>query len=851
MARINSPGGGLFITGFQCAIALLSFSRPCLASPMQQVDSSLSSVEHFSGASVLADGLRTAEITVTVSDTNGTPLPGAIVTITSDGDGNTIIQSALATDLNGVAIATIASTVPEVKTISATAGNAMGTVDVIDTAIVTFDPPPHPNLVIIMIDDLGIDVMRSYHSENPHMDSNGVLLQESVAESMDFYPQTPNIDALVSDGVTFRNVYGAPLCSPARAMMMTGELVHRNGMGTNPERDDIVGTLAELGVGPGNARMMLPEQIQLWNEPSVQDGYLVGHVGKHHLFIPGAIAALPGFNAGNGVGMGSDWDWIPNVGHWEWWRSTYHNLGNLVVPDYGGSYPDNTGYYYYRPLRYDLTTIEDNLLGGTYGPSFPIGYATTVQVEDALTFMGDADMQSRPFVLLLALNAPHKPFEFPPLGLQSNTYTAYPQDVWPNYCAMVEAVDSEIGRLRTEMASTYPGILEKTTFVLIGDNGIPGPVIGDLNSAGHPFPGADYVALTGPGEKRFKNSAYERGLRIPLIVSGGLGTQVAGSMRGSIVDPLVSIVDMYAFVADFIGVEIPMGTARDSVSFAPLLRGGQQSSPRQEMLSGIFSRQGVYPPIDTSDFHEEWGFTAFLSDSEVDPAGLDIAEAGRYKLVRNHSDPAQAVQGTLSVLGDELYLLDGTVPDPNELNPLDISGPHFDAYMVMTTRLDSILFGPPTNITNYCLCEANPNCTTPNPYPFGGCKNSTNVGAELVCRGGATSVAADDLLLTVIGAIPGESGLIYLGQSALLGQPSFGDGQRCVGAPNHRFSIRMADSAGEFTEGPGIVADTVMANDVPITAGSTYFFQGWYRDPQGDCGTSFNLTQGLAVTFGP
>ncbi len=34
-------------------------------------------------------------------------------------------------------------------------------------------------------------------------------------------------------------------------------------------------------------------------------------------------------------------------------------------------------------------------------------------------------------------------------------------------------------------------------------------------------------------------------------------------------------------------------------------------------------------------------------------------------------------------------------------------------------------------------------------------------------------------------------------------------------------------------------------------AGETWYFQGWYRDPMGPCGTAFNLSNGLAVTFAP
>ena len=84
----------------------------------------------------------------------------------------------------------------------------------------------------------------------------------------------------------------------------------------------------------------------------------------------------------------------------------------------------------------------------------------------------------------------------------------------------------------------------------------------------------------------------------------------------------------------------------------------------------------------------------------------------------------------------------------------------------------------------------------------------------------------------------------------------FGDGLRCVAggaSGTHRFPVHVADGTGAFAEGPGLVAYS-MANFPPLgqlVAGSTYSFQGWYRDPGGPCGNAFNLTNGLAATFQP
>jgi hypothetical protein len=46
-----------------------------------------------------------------------------------------------------------------------------------------------------------------------------------------------------------------------------------------------------------------------------------------------------------------------------------------------------------------------------------------------------------------------------------------------------------------------------------------------------------------------------------------------------------------------------------------------------------------------------------------------------------------------------------------------------------------------------------------------------------------------------------------------------------------------------LTYGPGLAAQ------YGWSVGQTVYFQGWYRNVQGPCGSGFNLTNGLQVTF--
>ena len=70
-----------------------------------------------------------------------------------------------------------------------------------------------PNIVIILIDDAALMDLGVYGGE----------------------AQTPNIDALAARGAMFLQYRTSPLCSPTRAMLLTGVDNHRTGVATIPE----------------------------------------------------------------------------------------------------------------------------------------------------------------------------------------------------------------------------------------------------------------------------------------------------------------------------------------------------------------------------------------------------------------------------------------------------------------------------------------------------------------------------------------------------------------------------------------------------------------------------------------
>src|SRR5450759_841649 len=76
--------------------------------------------------------------------------------------------------------------------------------------------PRRPNILLILPDQL-------------RAQSIGCLGNEDV--------QTPNIDRLAREGMSFANtIANSPVCCPARAAILTGQYCHTNGMTANDLR---------------------------------------------------------------------------------------------------------------------------------------------------------------------------------------------------------------------------------------------------------------------------------------------------------------------------------------------------------------------------------------------------------------------------------------------------------------------------------------------------------------------------------------------------------------------------------------------------------------------------------------
>lgn len=427
------------------------------------------------------------------------------------------------------------------------------------------------NILLIVADDYGIDVTRYY----PLTDRRTTTPPA---------PLTPNLASLAQGGLLFRNVWAQQLCSPTRATIITGRYGFRTGFGKVIPQD-----LSQPGPVLSTTELTLPEAFRA----RPQLNYYLAHVGKWHL--------------GRGINN-------PNLHGW---------------PNFVGPHPNLAGlesYSSWPKVRNGAHTTSNV-------------YATTDQVNETLAAIATARKQSRPFFITLALSAPHAPYHKPPNHL--HTRDNLPLDATPDkalrrayYEAMIEAMDSELGRLLRGVD------LRTTTVILVGDNGTP------------------YETTASPYDPNHaKDRIYEQGVHVPMIVAGS-GVAAPGRM----VDGLVNTVDLYPTILRLAGIDpasvLPAGRKIDGVSMLPYITSTTTAALRPWVYAERFDlawnqnwqraiRDRRYKLIERASANPYWGWPAReFFDLQDDPyetknllqRTLTAAERGRLDYLNAELD---------------------------------------------------------------------------------------------------------------------------------------------------------------------------------------------------------------------
>lgn len=379
------------------------------------------------------------------------------------------------------------------------------------------------NILVIIADDLGIDMLGVY------------------GRGADT-PPTPNIDALKANGVLFRNAWANPFCSPTRASIQTGQYGFRTGVGwVVLERTTNGLPLADLDITP------LPRVLN--RNPGLSYGHAV--IGKWHL--SNTASSLSGRKA-----------YAPNDAGWSHFSGNWSYMGGANVDG------EQDNYFDWQKLQNGTQTA----IGGPQNPQDPAAYVTTVNVNDAIQWVGQ---QTGPWLLYLALNSPHFPYHAPPPALLNPPRDVTGGSARTLYKAMIEAMDTEIGRL---VSALGPAVMANTTVIFLGDNGTPGKNVDNSQN----------IVIDPFEPERAKGTLYEGGINIPLIISGADVKKPNRESRA-----LVNTTDLYATLLDLAGVDIHpalAGMKIDSVSLKPILTDTYNRSLRKYSYAELFGVRG-------------------------------------------------------------------------------------------------------------------------------------------------------------------------------------------------------------------------------------------------------------------
>ncbi|MBI1394143.1 MAG: sulfatase-like hydrolase/transferase [Alphaproteobacteria bacterium] len=442
---------------------------------------------------------------------------------------------------------------------------------------------PRPNVVVILVDDAAFMDFGIYGGE----------------------ARTPNIDSLAASGAMFTGHYTSPLCSPSRAMLLTGLDNHLTGVATIPE------VLPEEHVGqPGYSMRLEPGVLTLGDRLRAL-GYRTLMTGKWHL--------------GDGPGD------LPDS----------HGFDRSFALDASGA--DNWADKSYMPFYAEAPWYEDGAPadrpGGVYSSTFIID-----RMIDYLATTAASRQARAPFFAYLAFQAIHIPVQAPPnltasydgvydggwdavrearwgrakeLGfvppgaaladmpasmrrwedLSDRDRRAYAARMQVN-AAMLEAMDREIGRFIARLKAE--GEFDDTIFVVTSDNG-PEPSRGDddprlavwmalngyhtnLEGVGEPgswgFIGPEWAMAAASPHDMFKFLGSEGGVRAPLIIAGpGVG-------GGRTITARTIVSDIAPTILDLIGAPAP-ADAFTGRSLAPLLAGAADAVYGPEEALGI------------------------------------------------------------------------------------------------------------------------------------------------------------------------------------------------------------------------------------------------------------------------
>ncbi|MCY2989754.1 MAG: sulfatase-like hydrolase/transferase [Planctomycetota bacterium] len=349
-----------------------------------------------------------------------------------------------------------------------------------------------PNIVYLVADDLGWGDLRTNGGGIP----------------------TPRLDQLFKEGVRLDNFMGWCVCSPTRAMLLTGR--HPFRVGTGPETG---GELAREETTIGEAFRA--------------HGYRTGIFGKWH---NGADPDTPEYRRA----FEEVWKTMPNK----------KLQGGLGVNEHG--FEEAWVYYGGGADYFTRRTVQGRgpvswWHNREYRPQ-DIGYTEDLITGHVLEFL--RENKDRPFFCYVPFHIVHAPLQAKDSDL-AGVDAKVTDETKRVYAAMVQAMDKNVAAILAEIDKL--GLRDNTIVVFTSDNGAT------KEGSNVPFRGG-------------KHTIFEGGTHLPTVIHWP-----KGRLAGRRWDGLCGALDMFPTLMAMAGLQMPVTRPLDGKSIWPALRDGTAS----------------------------------------------------------------------------------------------------------------------------------------------------------------------------------------------------------------------------------------------------------------------------------
>lgn len=436
-------------------------------------------------------------------------------------------------------------------------------------AIVTLGLPgwsiadDRPNIVVIMVDDMGFSDIGPYGSEIP----------------------TPHLDTLAANGAKFSQFYNTGRCCPTRAALLTGLYSHQTGIGWMTTDQKLEGYRGRLN-----------DQCVTIGEVLGQAGYFTAMTGKWHVgFKQGVTPWGRGFDrslnlpAGglhfsnqtgskggtklflNGQEVAKDDPQFdpPWYGSDLWTQQGIEFVDEAIAED-------KPFFWYLAHVAPHFPCMAREATIAKYRGKYMHGWDKlreeryARQVESGLI---DESWSLEP-----------RPEEIPAWDSLSQEEKERYDDMMAVYAAMIEEIDKNIGKLVAALDSR--GKLDNTLILFLSDNGgnaeggVSGRYEGDSPGDPHSnvFIGRCWAHLNNTPFRKYKHYNHEGGIATPLIAHWPAKIQPATDQKTWIKTP-THVIDLMATCVDLAKAKYPTRFKGNEIhpiegqSLQPLLTG--------------------------------------------------------------------------------------------------------------------------------------------------------------------------------------------------------------------------------------------------------------------------------------